>query len=61
MSQPPRWVPARPASFGLRVIALLCFLIAAICAWPEGNFDHAAALIPLGLAAWVASTLILYP
>jgi hypothetical protein len=46
------------ASWVLRVIALILFIIAAIVYWPEGNFEHAAALVPLGLACWVGSTLL---
>ncbi len=41
----------------LRVIALVLFILAGIVAWPEGSFEHAAALVPLGLASWVGSTL----
>lgn len=42
----------------LRVIALVLFLIAGLVAWPEGSFEHAAALVPLGLASWVGSSLV---
>lgn len=42
----------------LRVVALVCFLLAALVALGEGTFRGADALVPAGLAAWVAGTLL---
>lgn len=42
----------------LRVVALVAFIIAAIVAFGSGSVEHAAALVPVGLACWVGSTLV---
>ena len=47
-----------PASRLLRVIALAFFVVAAVNVLVDATWTASAALVPFGLAAWVAATLI---
>lgn len=45
-------------SWLLRLLAFVLFLIAVVVVIAHGSFEYDAALIPAGLAAWVASTFV---
>lgn len=42
----------------LRVIAVVCFVLATIAALGSGSFSNEAALVPAGLMFWCGSTLV---
>jgi hypothetical protein len=44
-------------SFFLRVLALVCFILATVGVPALGSGHYVAGLVPLGLALWVASSL----
>lgn len=49
-------IPAITISFVCWLVALFCFFMAVVIAWPVGTIEHGAVLLPLGLFFWCLST-----